>query len=91
MAKQINFTVTPQGGEIDKIEVRLFDNTGVNLIQIKTYTPPFSNPITDSFFAVADDTNYNIGRRSYIDDKYTDCPLVPVSTTAPIVYMCTGL
>ena len=87
MAKQINFTIIPQGGEIDKYEVRLFDNSGENVLQTKTYTPPFADPITGTFTGVSDDTNYNIGIRSYIGAKYKDCPLKPVSTTAPIVYI----
>ena len=87
MAKEINFSITPQGGEIDKYEVRLFDNSGENVLQTKTYTPPFADPITGTFTGVSDDTNYNIGIRSYIGAKYKDCPLKPVSTTAPIVYI----
>ena len=87
MAKQINFTIIPQGGEIDKYEVRLFDNSGENVLQTKTYTPPFADPITGTFTGVSDNTNYNIGIRSYIGTKYKDCPLKAVSTTAPIVYI----
>lgn len=84
--KQITFNITPQGGEIDKYEVRLFDNTGVNLIETKVFTRPFGSSVSGAFDYVADDSsNYNVGVRSYIGLKYNDCVLKPVSTSPQIV------
>lgn len=88
MAKNIPFTITPSGGEIDKYEVRLFDNTGVNPVAAtQTFIAPFAATLSGSFDGVADNTDYNIGVRAYIGSSYKDCPLKPISTTAPIVHI----
>lgn len=88
MAKNIPFVITPSGGEIDKYEVRLFDNTGVNPVATtQTFTSPFAATLSGAFNGVADNTDYNIGIRAYIGSSYKDCPLKSVSTTAPIVHI----
>lgn len=87
MAKQINFTVYPQGGDIDKYEVILYDSTGANVIDTKTFTPPFATLIEGEFTGVADDTAYTIRVKSYIGSMVNSCPLQQVSTEQPIVYI----
>jgi hypothetical protein len=78
----IDYSFTPLGGGIDKYEVKLYDNSGVTLLQMNTHLPSFSNPVTGTFLYLTAGTSYKIRVRVYIGTYFTDCPLQIVNTTS---------
>lgn len=92
----ISFSLnTSTAGSIDQYTVRLFASNGTTLLQSKTYTPPFANPITDTFVGLSSNTSYKLrvdlrvtGTSQY---NYTSCAQITGTTTAATCPAPTGL
>lgn len=80
-SNSIDYSFTPVGGQVDKIEVLLYDSTGTVLIHTDTFIPAFSNPITGSFSSyLSPNTQYRIGLRICIGTFCKDCSVQTVTT-----------
>ena len=69
----IGYSFTNVGGGVDKYDVKLYDSSGVTLLETDTFTPAFSTPITGTFSSLTSGTTYKIRVRVYIGTYYKDC------------------
>jgi hypothetical protein len=80
----IGYSFVPQGGQISKYDVQLYDSTETTLIDTDTYNPAFSNPTTGAFTGLTASTAYKIRVLEYIGTSITQyCAFITTGTTAP--------
>lgn len=77
----IGYSFSNVGGGVDKYDVKLYDSSGVTLLETDTFTPAFSSPITGTFSGLSSSTTYKVRVRVYIGTYYKDCTFTTVVTT----------
>jgi hypothetical protein len=83
--ESIGYSFVPSiGSGVDKYEVRIYDASGVTLIDTDTYVPAFSNPTEGEFIYLTADTIYKIRLRVFIGDYYKDCTFQSVATSEAV-------
>lgn len=69
------------GGSIDTYLITLLDSTGINIIQTKTATLPFSNIVTDTFNGLNGNTSYQVQVTVQSGVYNKVCPAQTTTTT----------
>ena len=77
----LGYSFTNVGGGVDKYDVKLYDSSGVTLLETDTFTPAFSTPITGTFSGLTSSTTYKVRVRVYIGTYYRDCNFSTQVTT----------
>lgn len=78
----IDYSFTNVGGGVNKYDVKLYDASGVTLLETDTFIPAFSTPITGQFAGLSTGTTYKVRVRVYIGTYYKDCVFTTVVTTS---------
>ena len=71
----INFSITPVGGEVDKYKATLYNASGTSVITTRIFTPVFPATITGTFSGLTSGATYQVGTTEYIGAMSKECPL----------------
>lgn len=87
---EMGYSFTNSGGGINKYDVKIYDNSGISLLNTNTITPAFSTPITGIFTGLTGGTSYKVNLRVYIGTYFQDCSFTTGTTVAPATLLETG-
>lgn len=82
LTDSVDYELVPPGGDIDKIEVSIYDEDGAVLIHTDTHLPAFSNPLGGIFTYLEPNTTYKVKAKFFIGTMESDCQFYTVTTAA---------